>query len=725
MTFIRRVLDTLLLLEKAEVQHPGARGGHPWLNEKGEYEYGLRPKGKTPTMPSVAPKGRIQKNPNLVLNKPKGQDEVAASVAALDYQDKQRDTSFLPSTPQEYRADLLRRIGEPATSKRLLTPAPTLAMEWAHDNGKGVAKMFNTLNPAVRDEALGGMQHVERNFQLAKDHALTPRAVLLHFVWSILAKSSEPYAQESAYIDLEHSGINYFIDKAIAGKFDSKEFRSWLGANDNNVLVPDATKQGYLQRPAGDPKKFKGLAEGSPGRQVTMNVNAIDGMLSSWSKLGTKGLTDLYTDPNVSGARARREFWRRGYQAHTGLNNKILSFATAMLGKPDVMVVDIWQARRFHPDAFKSLQEQYSKASPAEGKTKDGSMGKATVAIAKTYNDPAGLASYEAIEGLLGQAIKGFPVDKNGKIGGKVTPSVFALHWLSWVSNFDAAVGHHSMDTIQALAEEGLSARGQQRNDDTPTADDKLSELGQTHVAQGNTKVRTFGSKYMRGSVDPAELKYHASFVPTEFVPGSFPSPFGDWLKQQAPDVRAKYAFSASKALEPQFRAIAKSHGLAVSVNEGYGGFGGHGNANTQATLVPLDDKLDDQQTMAAVKGFASDLGWAFKQDMAVLGHMVPTGTKDSQTGYDFQLTRSLTPDEAEKLGAAAKRAMSEGIADKEAAADSDAGYSFLPNNRARFINFTGFSKAPMGDERLCRNWYRRLTMVVLLHSSLDGKETR
>jgi hypothetical protein len=733
----------LLLLTKAQVAKPGSRGGHPWINERGEWEYGPRPKGKTRRQAyeqeQVKQRKQAQEegktlphSSRRVMAGPKSPQQYSAAIDALA--NNTSNIHNLASNAEEWRQHQLIRLGEPAKSHRKVAFPPSLAMQWAHDGGAGVREMFNKMDPAVREEAVVGLGHVERNMRLAKNHALTPRAVLLHFVWAILAKSSEPYTQESAYIDLEHSGINYFIDKAIAGKFDLNEYKQWLGKGDSNVLIPDAGQRGFIHRPDGvDAKRFKGLSQGSPGRGVTMNVNTIGTMLDDWSKRGTKDLTDVYTNPDISGQEARRQFWKQGYGGGgIGLNNKILSFATAMLGKPDVMVMDIWQGRRFHAEDFDRLWHEHHRQIVAENGGKetdsndDGSLTKATWEVTAPYNSPggpSGLAAYEGLESLLAEAVKGLPVDKNGLIEGKVTPSIFALHWLSWVANFGAAVGHHSLDTVQNLNEAGLSSRAQDRSEGlkgTPTADDELSNLAATQVTEGSNTTRNYLTTYRRGELSQEDVVQRASLVPTEFMPGSLPSDLKIWLSKQTKDVQSAFSRGASQRLEPLFRKLAAQRGLALSVNEGYGGFAGDGNANTQATLVALDKNWTPEQTEAAVRAFSADMGWALYQDMAAYGHVVPPGAPNSRTGYDFQLNRSLTPVEAAGLGRNSLLAMQAGL---DNPADVDAGYSMLPNNVVRFINYTDYTKHPMNDDE----FFSRITTAIqrsvpdLLDQQPDG----
>ncbi len=321
--------------------------------------------------------------------------------------------------------------------------------------------------------------------------------------------------------------------------------------------------------------------------------------------------------------------------------------------------------------------------------------------IADYYNDAvAGVGAYEGIEDLLQIAVdKGMPpellVTRDGKA--RCRPSIFALHWLSWVANFDAAVGHHSLDSVQAMDEQGLSSRPQDRSTTTPTAEDRLLALGRTQVQQGGNKARDFLSIYRRGSVHPNELQKKVWKVPTELVPGvTFRDSFGEWLRGQPESVRAAFTEEGSRKLEPVLRNLAAAHGLAVSINEEFGGFEGHGNATSHATLVPLDDAMPQDAQERAVAAFAADAAWGTRQDALAYGRVAMRYPKDESerasihTAFDFQLTRKPTPEEVERIAAEVRKNM---LTPEETAAGhedpaQDTGFSLLPNNTLRFVDF-------------------------------------
>lgn len=746
--------------KKTDIKQPGKRGGKWYRDKEGGIRYGTPPKGHLPAAPPEHahhwPGGVMHKVP-LPAHVPDTehtdgqQHHMAAAIGALRTNQKINPIR-LPKNEDEHRQDVLNRLGIDHNSKaaqtRKLPAAPTTAMKWAQQP-ELVEKMFNDLRPEVREAAIEGLQHVERNMHLARRGALTGRSVLMHFAWAILSRSAEPYAQESAYIDLEHSGLGRFVDKAQNGTFNIEEFNKWVHDPMNPVLVLDAVKKGYKKMPEGlDPQKKAALSQDSPGKAVTTNVNAIGKMLERWNGK-TKGLTELFTDPHTSGQEARRQFWAKGYGGGgLGINNKILSFTIGMLGKPDVMVMDIWQARKYHPEAYaKNLAEGAAKKSggktpeeraaaeqeesdlrdhlalaadahETEG-TKDtekalgearhrlakhqekqnkGNLAEATTKLTDPYGrpgGPVGLAAYESIEDLLHEAIKGLPTDEQGLVGGKITPSVFALHWLSWVSNFDSTVKHSSLDTPLELDEQGLSSRPQaETSADAPSASDRLNEQAQTMVEQGNPKNSTFGSTYQRGDVTPSKLETQAYLGQNELAPGTKgqADEFSNWFNEQPADVRSHYTTMASQHLEPVMRELATAHGLALSVDENFGGYDGKGNGVSQALMVSLPKQNPDGSTSKmlpeeqeqAVANYARHLGWALKQDMSVYGRVAESWDEPGvKPAFDFQLTRRLTPEENDKL---AKSFHTSAVGDSGV----DSGYSMLNNNTIRAINFAG-----------------------------------
>ena len=885
------------------VIHPGSRGStHHWRDTAGHDRYDPHPEGRPaegpevdalPPVGGVGPEGENHLGLLRPLSTGSGQDDPRASVAALAA-NSAHDPVRMGTTPRLWRETVLNRQGiahpgrrgappvlggearsmsaavqdteydperhDPPASRDANAPMrtayfPSTAAKWATDGGASVRSLIDNMNPQVKDEAIRGLQHAENNHRLAQRHALSARSVLMHFCWSTLSKSAAPYTQEAGYMDMEKSGLGYFVDKALRGEFDKGEYQSWLGDNGDNIIpkgtwlgarkatanvaarekqlsgVPSAEERGYLIRPAdGSPemaswekahphlagqireKKFKGLGDGSPGGVVGYNMRSLGDVLDHWSQPAdpqdtggqaiskAQHLANIVSDPKVSGREARRKIWESGLLGKIGMQNKVLSFSLGMLGKTDVGVLDIWQARRFLPEAFrhevkqemarreaavpedeiKAAQEKAAteatlhvqglgekrhaldlarqahrdasdrlvgagSADPAERKAAMRAVAQSERAVAKAETDlrkhsdktndimgklekvgdkfkvspddvisnasanvchafnngPAGLANYEAWEDMLQQGVNhGLDpaklVTRDGKHRAK--PSNFALHWLSWVGGFDAAVGHRSLDALQAMDNQGLMLRPQNRDEGPglPTTEDRLLRMAQTEVQQGTPAARDYLSVYRRGHIHPNELHKQVWNVPTELIPGSGSSAFGDWIKQQDHDTRARFTEEGSRALEPTMRKIAADHGLAMSQDESFGGFAGAGNANSYALLAPLHHDMPWEHQHAAVRGFAGTLGKALKQDAAVYQKVARSYARnkdeenDIHRGYDFRLNRKPTPEEANRIAHHVSQEMltdEERAAGKEAPA-SDTGYTLLPNNTARFVDF-------------------------------------
>lgn len=754
----------MLLMKGEKVKKPGSRGGHPWTDDGGvTWRYDDPPEGhiereQRDDVERASLPGKKVPNAGKMLARV-GPEKAVANLA--ENTQAVRAKLPLPRTPGEWRKNQLARLGEAPNSKRKVGFVPTLALKWSQDGGKGVQDMFNKMSPQVRTAALDGLRHVEANRQLALSRSLTPRSVLTHFVWAMLSKSQSPFNQESGFIDIEHNiphDIQYFIDKTLQGNFSKDEYLNWLERG-NAELTPEDAKEDpghvgvlpskgqikrgkYLERPmVEDPDKaYKGLSQSSPGSGATSNLHDIADMLETWSDNppATKKFVGLFNDPDVTGEEARRQFWALGFGGK-GVNNKILSFAIAMLGKPDLMVIDLWQAQAYHPEAFDKLEQNYRAAKQANGPMldkngkpkKDNAKSAAIIATCNPYKHPAGLAAYEGLEDLMREALKGLPVDKDGLIEGKIPPSIFALHWLSWVAKQDSAVGHRSLDTALAMNEAGLSSRGQQRESlsEPPSSDERLGQMGRGEVTEGTPGRRTTGTTYGRGYVQAKELAELASLVPTEFEPGKDSTEFDHWLAGQSPETKREYADGASRHLEGQFRKLAAMRGLALSVNEGMGGFNGNANANSQAILVPIKDDMTPEQTEAAVRAFSTDLGYTFRQRGAVYGHPVPYGASGSKTAFDFQMSRPLTEREAISLAYAVKAEMANGLDHEKVNFDElESGFSFIPgNNRIRFVNYSEYSSHEYDDDEYIKRVGNavKLTLGDAVRHTSDGTPIR
>ena len=137
------------------------------------------------------------------------------------------------------------------------------------------------------------------------------------------------------------------------------------------------------------------MPTGSPGKQVTMNVNATGKLLFELAKkvdgsddTVLQTLHNMISDPNRSAKDIRREFMSLTEGA--GIDNKVVSFTLLVSGRDDVLVMDRIQGRHLWDDGrFEgfNLYDGYKK----EGTTiKEGLQG--------IFRGPRGLLITEMLE---------------------------------------------------------------------------------------------------------------------------------------------------------------------------------------------------------------------------------------------------------------------------------------------------------------------------------------
>ena len=104
-----------------------------------------------------------------------------------------------------------------------------------------------------------GFGYVDKIRTMYKAENVNPKITADLFIWGILSRGAGPVQQESAFIDIIE-GARPLIDKAVNGNFTKQDQATW--EKTINKLLP----------------------EGSPGKQVTQNVNATGQMLFELGK---------------------------------------------------------------------------------------------------------------------------------------------------------------------------------------------------------------------------------------------------------------------------------------------------------------------------------------------------------------------------------------------------------------------------------------------------------
>ena len=321
-------------------------------------------------------------------------------------------------------AQAFMQMEQEAMGGEFLPLPPLNAINYANDPRLMAAKL-RQLTPELKAGVDEGFSFVNQIKSLYESGQATPEMTLKLFLWGILSRGAGPVQQESAYIDIVQDATP-LVQKAARGMFTQDDISTW-----------ETTVKKYL--PAG-----------SPGRQVTMNVNAAGKLMFELSKRSplndniTVGeeIHELMSDPNASGREVRRAFL--GLTNKAGIDNKVVSFVLLVGGKTDLLIMDRIQTGNMWDDGRFGGANLYDGIFLGTYNKKDG----------KPYNDgfaklligPRGSLVTEFME----DAIRPNVQEAYDLIGRPEDASLGRFHWESWVIEGEQVVNH---STLAAIAE--------------------------------------------------------------------------------------------------------------------------------------------------------------------------------------------------------------------------------------------------------------------------------
>jgi len=304
-------------------------------------------------------------------------------------------------------------------------PVPPLqAIKYAN-NPKLMAEKLQKLTPEMKAGVDEGFGYVDKIRTMYKAENVDPKITADLFIWGILSRGAGPVQQESAFIDIIE-GARPLIDKAVNGNFTKQDQATW------------------------EQSIRKLLPEGSPGKQVTQNVNATGQMLFELGKkvpgtdktvLGT--LHDMMKDPNVPAKQIRREFLNLTEGA--GIDNKVVSFILLVAGRDDVLVMDRIQGRHLWDDGTFKGDNIY------DGIRKEGTTVKE--GLVNIMRGPRGLLTTEALEDGLRNNIK----ETYDILGRPQDATLGRWHWENWVIEGEQVVSHSTLKGVADQQYLGLS----------------------------------------------------------------------------------------------------------------------------------------------------------------------------------------------------------------------------------------------------------------------------
>ena len=321
-------------------------------------------------------------------------------------------------------AEAFLRMEQDAMGGDLLPFPPLNAIKYANDPISMAAKL-RQLTPELKAGVDEGFSYVNQIKSLYDSGQATPEMTFKLFLWGILSRGAGPVQQEAAYIDIVEEATP-LVQKAARGEF-----------TDDDITVWKDTVKKYL--PAG-----------SPGRQVTMNVNSAGKLMFEMSKLSSTNsnitvgeeIHDLMSDPDASGRDVRRAFITLTNKA--GIDNKVVSFVLLVGGKTDLLVMDRIQTTNMWDDGRFGGANLYDGIFLGTYNRKNG----------RPYNDgfnklligPRGSLITEFMEdGIRPNVQEAYNI-----VGRPEDASLGRFHWETWVIEGEQVVNH---STLAAIAE--------------------------------------------------------------------------------------------------------------------------------------------------------------------------------------------------------------------------------------------------------------------------------
>ncbi len=308
----------------------------------------------------------------------------------------------------------------------LLPVPPMQAINYAQSS-EAMADKLQQLSPEMKagvDEGFANVSILRDMYSSGEADAETTANL---FVWGILSRGAGPVQQESAYIDII-ADAGDLIQKAVDGTFDDVDLAQW-----QNMMREK-------------------LPEGSPGKQVTMNVNAAGKLLQELAKKPDgsdqtvlQTLHAMMGDTNMSAGQIRRTFMDLTDGA--GIDNKVVSFILLVGGRDDVLVMDRIQSRHLWDDG------RFEGANIYDGFGKEGTTVKE--GLQGVMRGPRGLLLTEALEdGLRGNVAEAYRM-----IGREQDASLGRFHWESWVIDGEQVVDHETLKAVASKNPVGVGVR--------------------------------------------------------------------------------------------------------------------------------------------------------------------------------------------------------------------------------------------------------------------------
>jgi hypothetical protein len=437
-------------------------------------------KNFTPKLPFAPDGSRAHKLPHQLLIEGSGRPETIQITQKYNRGNAERNNSSIEQILEQHpnATDSVENwmdAMQDAFGGEYIPAPPLVAIQYS-SSPEAMAEKLKELTPELRKGVDEGFKHVKDLQNIYSSGNATPRMTLDLFIWGILSRGAGPVQQESAYIDIIDQA-HPLLEKAAREPLTEDDLDRWM--------IEVSTS----------------IPEGSPGKQVTNNVNAAAKLVSAMSQMvpNTNRTTldlvhEQMTDQNVSASEIRETFLTN--TEGSGIDNKVLSFILLVAGKDDVLVMDRIQGRHLWDDG------RYGGANIYDG------IGPNGEGLNGIFRGPRGILVTRMLEnGMRKNVDKAYEL-----VGRPKDASLGRFHWETWVIEGEQVVNHGSLKAII---------------DRTPVG---------TRVTEGKTDTFSSGMTYMRG-LNSTVVEYPLSQGDVVYMT---PQTFKNFTKEMSNDAKKK-----------------------------------------------------------------------------------------------------------------------------------------------------------------------------------------
>ena len=446
--------------------------------EKESLAYSL--KNFTPKLPFAPDGARAHKLPHQLLIEGSGRPETIQITQKYNRGNADRNNSSIEQILEQHpnATDSVQNwmdAMQDAFGGEYIPAPPLVAIQYS-SSPEAMAEKLKDLTPELRKGVDEGFKHVKDLQNIYSSGNATPRMTLDLFIWGILSRGAGPVQQESAYIDIIDQA-HPLLEKAAREPLTEDDLDRWM--LEVSTSIP----------------------EGSPGKQVTMNVNAAAKLVSAMSQMvpdTNRTTLDLVheqmIDANVSASDIRETFLANTEGA--GIDNKVLSFILLVAGKDDVLVMDRIQGRHLWDDG------RYGGSNIYDG------IGPNNEGLNGIFRGPRGILVTRMLENGMRKNI-----DKAYELVGRPQDaSLGRFHWETWVIEGEQVVNHGSLKAIIDRTTIG------------------------TRVTEGKTDTFSSNMTYMRGE-NATVVEYPLSDGDVVYMT---PQTFKDFTNEMSNDAKKK-----------------------------------------------------------------------------------------------------------------------------------------------------------------------------------------